>query len=148
VLDGLGEAAEAEDRHRLQGRRLGGVGRRQQDLAGPDGAVETQLAADQAAGERLLRDLLVGREHRQGDGEVEVVAFLAQVGGSEIDDDGLGFQVEAAVLDRGAHPLAALADRGVGKSHDLDLRESVMDVDFDLDGACFDAPWRGCGGSG
>ena len=59
-----------------------------------------------------------------------------------------GVQVEAAVLDRGAHPLAALADRGVGKSHDLDLRESVVDVDFDLDGAGFDTPWGGCSGSG
>ena len=98
--------------------------------------------------ERVLRDLLVGREHRQGDGEVEVVALLAQVGGREIDDDGLGFQVEAAVLDRGAHPLAALADRGVGKSHDLDLRESVLDVDLYLDGAGFDPPWRGGSGSG
>ena len=77
-----------------------------------------------------------------------MVAFLAQVGGSEIDDDGLGIQVEAAVLDRGAHPLTALANRGVGKSHDLHLRESVMDVDFDLDGACFNPPWRGCSGSG
>ena len=102
----------------------------------------------EAAVERLLGQVLVGDQHRQGDGEVEMVAFLAQVGGSEIDDDGLGIQIEAAVLDRGAHPLAALAHRGIGEAHDLDLGESVVDVDFDLDGACFNAPRRGCGGSG
>jgi hypothetical protein len=91
--------------------------------------------------------LFVGHQHRQGNGEVEVVAFLAQIGGSEIDDDGLELQVEAAVLDRGSHPLAALADRGIGESHDLNLWESVVDVDFDLDGACLNAPRRGCSGS-
>ena len=48
-----------------------------------------ELAADEPAVEGLLRELLVGGEHRQGDGEVEVVALLAQVGGREIDDDGL-----------------------------------------------------------
>ena len=164
VLDRLGEAPQPQHRDGFERRRLGGVGRRQQDLLeaqpapevgdgeaaahGADGAVEAELAADQPAGEGLLRDLLVGREHRQGDGEVEVVPLLAEVGGSEIDDDGLGFQVEATVLDRGAHPLAALADRGVGKPHDLNLWESVVDVDLDLDGAGFDAPGSGGDGSG
>jgi hypothetical protein len=42
----------------------------------------------------------------------------------------------------------SIADRGVGKSHDLDLREAVLDIDLDLDGACFNAPGRGCCGSG
>jgi hypothetical protein len=164
MLDRLGEAPQPQHRDGFERRRFGGVGRRQQDLleAQPapevgdgeaaahraDGAVEAELAADQPAGQGLLRDLLVGREHRQGDSEVEVVPLLAEVGGSEIDDDGLGFQVEATVLDRGAHPLAALADCGIGEPHDLNLWESVVDVDLDLDGAGFDAPGGGGDGSG
>jgi hypothetical protein len=160
MLDGLGETPQADDRHRLQRRRLGSVRRRQQHLPAPksisqvgdgeaaphraNGAVEAELAGDQPTLQSLLGDLLVGREHRQRDGEVEVVALLAEVGRREIDDDGLGFEVEAAVLDRGAHPLAALAHRGVGQTDDLDLRESIVDVDLHLDETSFDSPW-GCG---
>lgn len=90
----------------------------------------------------------MGGEEGSGDGEIKVVAFLAQVGRGEIDDDGLRGQVESAVLERRSHALAALANRDVGETDDLDLRQSVVDVDFDLDGTGFDAPWRGCGGSG
>jgi len=164
VVDGFGQAEKADHRHRAQSGGLRGVGRRQQHLAageappevgdgeaaadGADGSVQAELAADEPAVERFLGELVVGHQHRQGNGEIEVVAFLAQVGGSEIDDDGLGIQVEAAVLDGGSHPLAALAYRGIGESHDLNLWESVVDVDFDLDGAGLNAPWRSCRSSG
>ena len=40
--------------------------------------------------ERLLRELAVGGQEGEGDGEVEVVALLAQVGRREVDDDGSG----------------------------------------------------------
>src|SRR6185369_9538730 len=115
---------------------------------GTDGAVETELAAEQAAVEDLLRELIVRGEHGGRDREIEVVAFLAQVGGSEIDDDGLRGQVETTVLDRGSHAFAALSHRDVGETDNLDLWQSVVDVNFDLDGSGFNAPWRGCSGSG
>ena len=70
VVDGLGQAAQADHRHGVESRRLRRVGRRQQHLArgeppaevgdgetaanGADGAVQTQLAADQPAVEGLL----------------------------------------------------------------------------------------------
>ena len=84
-----------------------------------------------------------GREQRRGDRQVEVVALLLQVGGGEVDDHDLRLHREAAVLDRRAHPFAALAHRGVGKAHDLHLRQTVVDVDLDQDRAGVDAPGGG-----
>ncbi len=77
-----------------------------------------------------------------------MVAVLAEVGGSQIDEDGLWREVESTVLDRRAHALAALTDGRVGQTDDLDLRQTVVDVDFDLDRAGFDAPGSGGGGFG
>ena len=164
VPDRLGEAAEADDRDGAQGGGLGGVGGGEEDLADSqalaevrdrqaaadraDGSIQAQLAAEEPAGEGFFRDLAVRGEEGEGDRQVEVVAFLAEVGGGEVDDDRLGREVVAAVLDRGADPLAALADRGVGEPHDLHLWEAELDVDFDLDGSGFDAPGCGCDGSG
>jgi hypothetical protein len=70
VMDGFGQPEEADHRHGAEGRRLRGVGRRQQHLTageapaqigdgeaaadGADGAVQTQLAADEAAVESFL----------------------------------------------------------------------------------------------
>ncbi len=164
MLDGLGQAADRDHRHAAERRGLPGVGRRQQDFAdaGPpaeigdgqaaahraDFAVQAELAADEAPLEHLLGDVLVRREHPESDGEIEVVALLPQIRGGKVDDDGFRRQVEPAVLDRGSHPLAALLHRGVGEPYDLHLRQSVVDVDLDLNRPGFDSPGGGSGRSG
>ena len=164
VLDGRRERGDADDRNATERRRLGGVGGRQQHLRRPaaepeigdrqrpshrpHGAVEAQLAGEQPAGDRLLRELAVGDQERQRDRQVEVVALLAQVGGGEVDHHRPRRQLEAAVLDRRPHPLAALADRGVGEADDLHLGQPEADVDLDLDRPGVDPPRGGGGGAG
>jgi hypothetical protein len=84
-----------------------------------------------------------GRRQRQGDREIEVVALLAQVGGREVDRYGARRQIEAAVAQRAAYPLAAFAHGGVRKTDDLHLRQAGLDVDLDLHRTGFDSPGGG-----
>ena len=139
-----GRPGASRRQEELPGREAAGqIGDREATPHRADGAVEAELAADEAPGERLLRELPVGGEQRQRDREVEVVPLLAEVGGREVHGDRPGGQVEAAVLQRGANPLPALADGGVGQADDLDLGQAVLDVDLDIHRPGLDPPGGG-----
>lgn len=77
-------------------------------------------------------------EQGQRDGEIQVVAGLAQVGRSQVDDDGTCREVESAVLDGGTDPFPALPDGGVRQADDLHLGQAEAHVDLDLDGQRLD----------
>ena len=155
----LRQVVDGGDRHRAEGRRLGGVGRRHQDLAAtlpprqtghregaahrPHAAVETQLADQQAAGEARFVEVAVGGEQGDGDAEVEVATLLAQVGRRQVDHHHPRRQLEAAVADRRPHPVAALAHRGVRQPDDLGRRQPVAHVDLDPHRAGVDPPGGG-----
>ncbi len=109
-----------------------------------DSAVEPELAAEESAVQAFGWQVAVGRELGERDGQVEMIALLAEIGGCQIDGDGFRWQVEATILERRAHPLTALANSRVRQSDDLGLRKSVVNVDLDLNGSSLYAP-RGCG---
>src|ERR1700693_3341365 len=83
----------------------------------PDMAVEGELAeGDRVLDEPRLDDSRGGKNaerHRQVEGR----AFLAEVGGGEVDGDAVHGEVEPRVPDRGAHTVAALAHGGVWEGH-------------------------------
>ncbi len=88
--------------------------------------------------------MTVGSEQGECDGQVEMVAFFAEIGRSEIDGDGPRGQVVATILERCANPFAAFANGGVGKPDDLGLGKPVMDIDLDLNRSGLYSP-GGCG---
>ena len=162
VAERLGERRDAEHRQRRRApppRRRWPIG--QQELAAARcGAPRSAMAS--AAAHRAARapsrpsspqssrpasassgSAPWAREQREGDREVEVVALLAQVGRRQVDRHRARRQVEAAVAERRAHPLAALAHGGVGQADDLHLRQAGLDVDLDLHRPGFDPPGRG-----
>ena len=61
-------------------------------------AVEREFADEKAVGNFFLVQATVGAENAQGHGQIEAGAFLADVGGGEIDGDVGGRNVVAAVL--------------------------------------------------
>ena len=67
----------------------------------------------------------------------------ADVGWSEVDHHRPGCELEAAVANRGADPLAALPDCSVRQTHDLRLGQAVVQVDLDLNRNGFDSPRGG-----
>jgi hypothetical protein len=156
VGDGVVERGHRDDGQAAERRALHGVLGRQEQLAHveaprelgegeraahrPQRAVEPQLAAEEPAGDELRREVVVRDEQRHGDGEVEVVAFLAQVGRRETDDDRSRRQVVTAVPDGAAHALAALAHGGVGQAHELEPGQTEARVHLDLDRQRFDTP--------
>ncbi len=161
MLHCLRQAVDADDRHRVEGGGLAGVCRRQQQLAHrqpgaelgdrqtaadrPDGAVETELAAEDPSLEAVRRQLPMRRQQRQRDRQVEVIAGLAQVRRRQVDDLEPRLQAKAAVAHRRAHPLAALAHGGVRQADDVHSGQAVLQIDLDVDRSGVDAP-RGSGG--
>jgi hypothetical protein len=156
VAHRLVERAHRDDAHRFEGGRLAGVGGWQQDLADakpgaevgdgqaaphrPDGAVEPELAAKQPLDQGRLRQMPLAGQQSERDRQVEMVAFLAQVGRRQVDDHHQRLEVETAVADGGAHPLAALPHRRVRQPDDMHLGDPVMDVDLHLYGPGLDPP--------
>ena len=162
MFEGLGKRPDSDHGYRVQGRGLAGVLDRQDELAHPKVAaqvgdreasadrpktsVQTELTAEQPALQTVVRKLFQSGEKSESDRQVQVVTGLANVGGSQVDHDRSRGQGETAVADRGSHPLAALANRGVGQSDDLHLRQTILDVDLDVDRPGLDSPWGGgCG---
>jgi hypothetical protein len=75
--------------------------------------------------------------------QVEGGAFLAEIGGGEVDGDALDRELEARVVDGGAHPVAALANGRVGEADRAEGRQARCDVHLDEDGGGLDAAERG-----
>ena len=82
---------------------------------------------------------LTAVEREKASGKIERRTLLFNVRGSEIDRDPLEGEVQPRVLDRGGHPLAALADRRVGKPHDGKGGDPARDIDFDFHRETIDA---------
>ena len=80
--------------------------------------VQRQLPQCHGVLHLLARDDVDGGEERKRDGQVEMRPFLGQVGGREVDGDPLRGQRYGERRQRGAHPVARLADGLVGQAHD------------------------------
>lgn len=164
VAHRLAQRTHGDDARRCERRGFARIGRRQQDLANaepgtevgdgkaaphrPDGAVEAQLAAEQPPGQGRLRQMPLAGQQRESDRQVEMVALLAQVGRRQVDDHRQRIELEAAVADRGAHPLAAFPHRRVRQPDDVHLGQPMVSIDFHLDGAGLDPPGSGGCGAG
>jgi hypothetical protein len=82
-------------------------------------------------------------EDAEGDGQVDGGAFLAEVGGGEVDGDPIGRKDNACVPDRGANALATLPYRLVRQTDGRERRKAAGDVDLDAHERCFHTDERG-----
>jgi hypothetical protein len=126
-----------------------GVDRRRQhpgDRADPP--VQRQLAEGGVAGQFVARQHTHGRQQGQRDRQVEVAAFLLQVGGGEVHGDALQRQRQAEGGQRRAHPLAALAHRLVGQPDDGEGRHAAAHLHLDVDVEHLDPGEGDCGDAG
>ena len=85
---------------------------------GPDRAIERQLADGGETFDGVGRDGAHRHHHGQRNRQVEMAAFLGQVGGREVDRDVLVGKPEADRVQRIADPLAALGHRLVRQPDD------------------------------
>ena len=87
------------------------------------------------------------RQQAKRDRQVEMRAFLGQVGGRQVDRDPLGRKRKADRAERRADPLAAFGDRLVGQADDDERGQPGGKLDLHLDGARFE-PEVSDGGNG
>ena len=109
---------------------------------GPEGGVERELSEERDLFEALargLRGLLAGGEDAERDGQVEVRAVLAEVGGREVERDASHRPRDADVLDRRLYADARLPDRAVRQPGDVEGLQAEAEVDLDVDGDGADA---------
>jgi hypothetical protein len=99
-----------------------------------DRPVERQLTEKRAA---RRRDLAVAcQRDRHGDGKVEAAAFLAQLGGREVDGQPGAGILETAVLDGRPNPLSGFLDRRRGEADQEEPRvAAATDVSLHLNPA-------------
>lgn len=158
VFDRLTEVGDGD--HLRAGDRSGlpAVRRRQKDLADAESAcqlrdgqgasngahlaVEAQFATGHPALEGLGGEFAIGGQQPESDRQVELIAFLAQIRGRQVDDDVAALEVVAAAPYRRPHAVAALPHRGVGQADQLHRRQAEVGRDFDLDLSRLDAPGR------
>lgn len=120
-------------RRRPRGRRFGLRGRavvvrllaarraarhRERAAHRPQRARERQLARELAAVERAGRKLAARGENAERDRQIEAAGLLRQIGRREVDGDAPHGKLEPAVLQRGAHALAAFAHFEIGQPDD------------------------------
>ena len=98
--------------------RVGADRGRQRARHRPDGAVERQFPDGRVARDRVGRDRLHGDHHGEHDRQVELAAFLGQVGGSEVHRHVPVGHAEADGVQGVAHALAAFGDRLIGQPDD------------------------------
>ena len=126
-LAALGGRADQADAAR-PGRHRGG-----EDAGdGGDAAVERELAEGGEFGGLLAGEHVHGGQDGERDREVEVAAFLEQVGGGEIDEDALGRERQAHGGEGGTDALAGFADGFVGQADDEEGGEAGGNLDLEL----------------
>ena len=119
-----------------------GEHRRQDAVHAPDPPVERQLAqVDDVVGDATL-DHPGGRQHRDGDRQVEARPALGDGGRREVDRDPVGGHGHPAVRGRGPHPVGRLRARGVGHAADREVRQPLRDVRLDVDDGAVEAGQR------
>lgn len=141
-LDLAGPGGLAAGRRRAdqaQPRGMRADGGRQHPRDRRDRAVERQLAQRCIAAHLLARQHLHRDQQAERDRQVEVAAFLLHVGRREVHRDPFRRQAEAERAQGRPHPLAALADRLVGKADDREGRQPVRHGDLDVDSERLDA---------
>ncbi len=160
----LAQAADSDHRHPGDERGLGrgllgdhdpfvpGVGggqhRRQHPPDRPHPAVQPQLADDQQVGDGGGVEPLGGGEHGAGHREVEAAAALGNRRGAEADRQLALRPGLAAVHDRGADPVAGLAERFVGQADQGERGHPGLQIGLDLDDHAVDADQRDGTGTG
>ena len=152
VRDGLGEVANRHGGDAGERSLPSGVGRTEETLDAeppgalrngenaahaPEAAVESELSDGGRALERAPRQLLRGGEHGQRDRQVEAGAFLAQLGGREVDGDAPVREAQLCGRDPAADALPGLLAGPVGEADDREAGKAVANVGFDVD---VDAP--------
>jgi len=118
---------------------IGVNGRRQHARHRGKPAVQRQLAQGHIAVHLVGRQRPHGGQHAQGDRQVEMAAFLDQVGRRQVDGDALGRQRQAQGVERGAHPLAAFSHRLVGQPDHGKGRQAGSQLHLDVDVQHLDA---------
>ena len=96
----------------------------------PSSASSPAIASRASASQSQLPG---GGQQRRRDRQVEPGPGLAQARRREVGDDPPQRELEAAVGERRAHPLARLAHRRVGQADDREGRQAAVDVDLDPD---------------
>ena len=107
-------------------------------------AVERRFAESDVAGDLVAGQHAHHRQQAEGDRQIEMTAFLENVGGSEIDGDPFRWQPEPEGMQRGAHPLATLGDRLVGQTDDGKGDDAAGHLHLNIDVEHLDALKRHC----
>ena len=107
--------------------------RRQHTGDAGDGAVEAEFAQRREARQLVRRQYAHGAEHGERDRQIEMAAFLQDVGRRQVDDDALGRQPQADGAERAAHALAAFADGLVWQADDDDADGARQDLHLHVD---------------
>jgi hypothetical protein len=94
---------------------FGSEGYGQGSLDGADGSGQGQLTDEEVVVEQAGEHLVGGTKHAYGDGQVEARAFLADVGGGEVDGDAAIGVAIAGVQDRSANPVSRFLDGSIGQ---------------------------------
>ena len=129
--------------------RVRGAERRRQHAGHRvDPAIQRQLAERGIAGQFLARQDIHRGQDRQRDGQVEMAAFLGDVGRRQIHQHALRRQRQAEAGQRRAHPLPAFAHRLVGQADDQEGRQAGGDLHLHLDRLGVDAGEGEAGDSG
>ncbi|MND84741.1 hypothetical protein D3C80_766400 [compost metagenome] len=82
---------------------------------------------------RCNRELAVGGENPQGDGQVEAPAILGQVGWREVEGDAPGGEFQAGIEDRAAHPILAFLHGRFRQANQGQRRQTVGQMRFNTD---------------
>jgi hypothetical protein len=96
-------------------------------------AVQPQFAQRHVAGDLVPGQRTHRRQQAERDRQVEVAAFLEQVGRRQIDGDPARRQRQPHRRKRRTHPLPALGDRLVRQSDDRKRRQTGCDVHLHVD---------------
>ena len=118
-------------------------GHRQHAAHRAHAAVERQLAHHERALQPAGLDQPGGAEDADRDRQVEGGAFLADIGGRQVDGDAVDRELEARVADGGADPVAALAHGRVGEADGVEGGQPRGDVHLHEDGGGLDPAERG-----
>ena len=102
-----------------------------------------QLTGKHMLPQRDFIQLTAGGQDADGDGQIKTPRVFGQIGWGQVDDDALiGGEVQAAVLQRRAHPFAGFAHLGVSQAHQGEAGQAVGHVHLDRDAWRFHAQNR------
>ena len=124
----------ARQHHARELRRAREQRGRQRTLDTLDAPVEREFAEHQvgAQARAILQHVLRG-ENSKRERKIERRAFLARVGGREVDSHLARREIEAGIFERRLDPIERLLDRALGQPDQAMRRHAGADVDFDFD---------------